>query len=156
MEGTAPGHVTSPVANVDFWMELLSLLEEPQAVFLWVEVPSHIELEGNDRADLLAEFGRLASPLYLTRRLVTAARTPLQSLWGLVVGDRGATPKTAVEPTPLMASDEFTPLVLKQLEPLNSHRELTPLFHLLDFLNPKDLDRRVIPHSPSWVPPTKH
>ena len=117
-----------PVINVDLWMELLHLLEDPKAEFVWVEVPSHVQLEGSDRADPLAALGRWASPLSLT--VNHPAQAPV-SPPRPIQGEGSATPKTAVEPTPLVASDEFTPLLLRPAEHSAQHNELTPgcLFH---------------------------
>ena len=53
-----------PVLNVDCWMDLLELLDALVATYEWIKVPSHVQLEGNERADTLAELGRKSSPLY--------------------------------------------------------------------------------------------
>ena len=42
-----------PVINLDLWVEILGLLETSAIVFLWVKVPSHVDIAGNDRADQL-------------------------------------------------------------------------------------------------------
>ena len=55
-----------PIINVDLWMEILALLESLVATYLWVKVPSHVDIARNDRANQSAEEGRLSSPLYLT------------------------------------------------------------------------------------------
>ena len=106
-----------PMINVDLWVELLGLPEEPRATCIGVKVPSHVDLEGNDKADHLAELGRRSSPLFLTvQHPMPAPRIPLQFPWGL--GGRGDSvePKTLAEPTPLMAFEEFTPLILRPSE----------------------------------------
>ena len=95
-----------PVINVDLWTELLSLLASSVATFVWVKVPSHVDIEGNERADWLAEEGRKSSTLYATvRRPVPQPHTPLQSPGTFPRSPMGsATPKTRVEPTPLLRS----------------------------------------------------
>ena len=40
-----------PVLNVDLWIELLELLDSASASYEWIKVPSHVQLEGNERAD---------------------------------------------------------------------------------------------------------
>ena len=51
------------MANVPLWEQLLSELGERGKEIIWVEVPSHVTVEGNNEADRLADLGRLASPL---------------------------------------------------------------------------------------------
>ena len=43
---------------------MLELLDASVASYEWIKVPSHMQLEGNERADALAELGRKSSPLY--------------------------------------------------------------------------------------------
>ena len=64
------GWVTTwgPVTNVDLWSTLMTLLDSTLVVSDWIKVPSHVAIQGNERADKLAEQGRLSSPLYLTIR----------------------------------------------------------------------------------------
>ena len=50
--------------NVDLWIEMLKLLDASVASYEWIKVPSHMQLEGNEQADALAELGRKSSPLY--------------------------------------------------------------------------------------------
>ena len=47
-----------PVLNVDLWIELLELLDVSVASYEWIKVPSHVQLEGSERADALATCGR--------------------------------------------------------------------------------------------------
>ena len=57
-----------PVSNVPLWKELL---QHPDSTFqdiLWVKGPSHVNVEGNEQADTLANNGRLSNPLYPTRK----------------------------------------------------------------------------------------
>ena len=53
-----------PVLNVDLWINLLELLDLASTNYEWIMVPSHVQVEGNERADTLAELGRKSSPLY--------------------------------------------------------------------------------------------
>ena len=53
-----------PVLNVELWVELLEMLDVARAAYEWIKVPRHVQLDGNERADTLAELGRKASPLY--------------------------------------------------------------------------------------------
>ena len=67
-----------PVLNVDLWIELLELLDNAIASYEWIKVPSHVQVEGNERADALAEPGRKSSPLYAKAgRKPQLLRTPV-------------------------------------------------------------------------------
>ena len=44
------------------------LIEQFKAHLAWIKVPSHMGLQGNERADFFAESGRKMSPLYRTAR----------------------------------------------------------------------------------------
>ena len=57
-----------PVSNVPLWKELLQHLDSTFQDILWVKVPSHVNVEGNEQADTLAHNGRLSNPLYPTRK----------------------------------------------------------------------------------------
>ena len=57
------GH-SGPVCNVDLWIRALDLVDKVSAIVKWVRVPSHTDIPGNERADVLAEEGRVSSPLY--------------------------------------------------------------------------------------------
>ena len=48
--------------NVDLWIELLELLDTSVASYERIKVPSHMQLEGNERADALVELGKKSSP----------------------------------------------------------------------------------------------
>ena len=63
----AAGWVTTPgpVTNVDLCIQFKTLLDTCCPVLGWINVPSHIDILGNDRADALAERGRKVSPLYM-------------------------------------------------------------------------------------------
>ena len=43
--------------------QLLFEFEQPGKEIIWVTVPSHVIVEGNNEADRLVEFGRLSSSL---------------------------------------------------------------------------------------------
>ena len=72
-----------PVLNVDVWIDLLELLDQALASSKWIKVPNH-EVEGNERADALAELGRKSSPLY-----AKAGRQPQVMLTPIVVSTTG-------------------------------------------------------------------
>ena len=57
-----------PVSNVQLRKELLQHLDSTFQDILWVKVPSHVNVEGNEQADTLANNGRLSNPLYLARK----------------------------------------------------------------------------------------
>ena len=57
-----------PVTNLDMWIRLMILIDQSKAHLAWIKVPSHTGLQGNERADFLAEAGRKMSPLYRTAR----------------------------------------------------------------------------------------
>ena len=57
-----------PVSNIPLWKELLQLLDSTFQDILWVKVPSHVNVEGNEQADTLANNGRLSNPLYPARK----------------------------------------------------------------------------------------
>ena len=52
-----------PVSHVDLWEEILSLLEICGNEVRWLQVPSHVGIKGNHKADELADVGRRKSPL---------------------------------------------------------------------------------------------
>ena len=60
---------SGPDCNVDLWMELLELVDTVSPTLRWLRVPSHTDIPGNERADTLAEEGRVSSPLYLVLSL---------------------------------------------------------------------------------------
>ena len=55
-----------PVATVDLLIRVLQLMDESSLTLRWIKVPGHtvVAIEGNRRANLLADKGRLSSPLY--------------------------------------------------------------------------------------------
>ena len=55
-----------PMANVDLWIRRLNLVDQSTLTLRWINTPSHtvVVIEGNVKADLLADKGRLSSPLY--------------------------------------------------------------------------------------------
>ena len=52
------------MCNVDLWIRALDLVDRVSATVKWLRVPSHTDIRGNERADVLAEEGRVRSPLY--------------------------------------------------------------------------------------------
>ena len=52
-----------PVSHVDLWEEVLSQLDVCGHEVHWIQVPSHIGIDGNHKADELADVGRRTSPL---------------------------------------------------------------------------------------------
>ena len=60
---------SGPVCNADLWIRALDLVDRVSATGQWLRVPitrvpSHTDIPGNERADVLAEEGRVSSPLY--------------------------------------------------------------------------------------------
>ena len=55
---------SGPVCNVDLWIRALDLVDRVSATVKWLRVPSHTDIPGNERAHVLAEEGRVSSPLY--------------------------------------------------------------------------------------------
>ena len=61
MAGTTVSTSQGPVPNVMVpWSLQTGLIK------MWIQVPSHAEVPGKERADVLAEMGRRAAPLYAT------------------------------------------------------------------------------------------
>ena len=52
------------VCYVDLWIRALDLVDRVSATVKWIRVPSHIDISCNERADVLAEEGKVSSPLY--------------------------------------------------------------------------------------------
>ena len=52
------------MCNVDLWIRALDLVDKVTATVKWIQVPSHTDILGNERADVLVEEGRVSSPLY--------------------------------------------------------------------------------------------
>ena len=100
MQWEAQGWVTTHplVINVDLWEEVLAILLTSNCEFKWVKVPSHVSVDGNEKADHLAEQGRNMSPLYLTVR--RAIQVPPPPPMRRLMGDESG-PGTWVEITPL-------------------------------------------------------
>ena len=56
---------SGPVSNTSLWEQLLEELDRPDRTIHWVKVPSHVNVEGNNEVDRLADEGRqlhLGSP----------------------------------------------------------------------------------------------
>ena len=68
-----------PVANVDLWIQLLSLIDSATMRLRLIKVPSHTVaiIAGNRHADHLAEVGRFSSPLY---QVLSVPERPVISL----------------------------------------------------------------------------
>ena len=52
-----------PVGHMDLWEAILHILEACGHVVHWLHIPSHIGINGNGRADQLADVGRRKSLL---------------------------------------------------------------------------------------------
>ena len=96
-----------PVLNVDLWIDLLELLDQALASYEWIKVPSHVQMEGNERADALAELGRKSSPLY-----ARAGKEPHVLLTPIVVSPIGVPdrPPSIGTGSALKFSVELTPV----------------------------------------------
>ena len=55
---------SGPVCNVDLWIKALDLVDQISATVKWIRVPSHTDIPGNERVDVLADEGGVSSPLY--------------------------------------------------------------------------------------------
>ena len=53
-----------PILQPELWEELLQLIADHQGILSWYKVPSHVQIEGNEGANDLAEWGRQQNPLY--------------------------------------------------------------------------------------------
>ena len=62
------GSAGTRVSNVTLWEELLVEPDKPGRPIVWVKIPSHVGIQGNTQAELPANAGRLASPLYPSRQ----------------------------------------------------------------------------------------
>ena len=69
---------------MDLWIDLLELLDQALASYEWIKVPSHVQMEGNERAVALAKLGRKSFPLY-----AKAGRQPQVLLTPIVVSPIG-------------------------------------------------------------------
>ena len=58
------GSTGTRVSNVALWEELLGELHKPGRTIQGVQIPSHVGVEGNAQADLLANVGKQANPLH--------------------------------------------------------------------------------------------
>ena len=58
----------------------MNLLDATTVTWEWLKVPSHVDIAGNERVDVLAANGRKSSPLYANvKHLWPLPRTPLVS-----------------------------------------------------------------------------
>ena len=66
VRGAAKAWVGScgPVSNVPIWEEVLLELDRNERELVWIKVPSHVTVEGNNEADRLASVGLHSHPLY--------------------------------------------------------------------------------------------
>ena len=96
-----------PLLNVDLWIDLLELLDQAFASYEWIKVLSHVQVEGNERADALAELGRKSSPLY-----ARVSRQPQVLLTPIAVSPTGAPdrPPSIGAGSALKFSVEMTPV----------------------------------------------
>ena len=120
---------------------MIKALHSSTCTFEWVQVPSHVAPKGIKKVDQLVGRGRKPSPLYLAvrflvRPLVTHPCLPPPCL-SLVcsTGLRGR-----MELTPLVPSDDITPILLRSLEGARDTQdktcELLPLVTWPDLEDP--------------------
>ena len=69
------------VSCVDLWQTLLPELSNPDREILWVKVPLHVDVPGNEEADRLSRVGRMSHPLFPTKatralQVITTPATP--------------------------------------------------------------------------------
>ena len=72
------------VSNIPIWELFLAELEREGRKILWIKVPSHVTITGNNEADRLTKIGLHAHPLYpfhqTPHKEATVASTPLPPL----------------------------------------------------------------------------
>ena len=69
------------MACVDLWQTLLQELYNLDKEILWVKVPSHVGVPGNEAADRLSKVGCMSHPLFPTKatpalQVITTPATP--------------------------------------------------------------------------------
>ena len=69
------------VACVDLWQTIVQELSNPDREILWVKVPPHVDVPGNEGADRLSKVGRMSHPLFPTKatpalQVITTPATP--------------------------------------------------------------------------------
>ena len=115
---------TGAVAHVDLWQAILQALQQSQATIKWHWVPSHAGIEGNERADFLADIGIELSPLF---RITDNSR---------VATPRAPIGATATPPRPsgggLRGSATFPPMVLDTTTPLSYLHATSPCHALCE------------------------
>ena len=55
--------MSGAVKHVGLWAQILKLVDQLGDAVKWLNVPLHIGIEGNGRADHLGDVGRRCSPL---------------------------------------------------------------------------------------------
>ena len=109
-----------PVTNVDMWIRLMIPIDQSKAHLAWIKVPSHTGLQGNERADFLAEEGRTKIPLYRTaRNPPPPPRTPLMTPPVHVRISPEDFIHTTVEVQPMCTADVGTPMMLRSQDGKN-------------------------------------
>jgi hypothetical protein len=69
--------LVGPVSQADLWTQLLAETGSQGTAVHWLHNPSHIGIEWNEKADLLADMGRRTSPLL--KGYVTMSRAIMDS-----------------------------------------------------------------------------
>ena len=54
-------------SNVPIWEEVLLELDRNERELVWIKVPSHMIVDGNNKADHLASVGHHSQPLLASR-----------------------------------------------------------------------------------------
>ena len=96
---------SAKVACVDLWPTLKQELSNPDREILWVKVPSHVDVPGNEEADRLSKVGRMSHPLF-----------PAKATPALQVITTPATPKVKKAKHEPLPEDPDTPLLPKLLD----------------------------------------
>ena len=95
-----------PVSNIPLWKELLQLLDSTFQDILWVKVPSHVNVEGNEQADTLANNGRLSNPLYPARKTPRVQAAGQRAKRARQVAARSPPPRGVSPPRPIVLNFE--------------------------------------------------
>ena len=95
-----------PVSNIPLWKELLQLLDSTFQDILWVKVPSHVNVEGNEQADTLANNGRLNNPLYPARKTPRVQAAGQRAKRARQVAARSPPPRGVSPPRPIVLNFE--------------------------------------------------
>ena len=123
---------SGPVCNVDLWIRALDLVDRVSATVKWIRVPSHTDIPGNERADVLAEEGRLSSPLYhvlsLPDRPVVCLKLPSNPTPG-----RAPAVSRSLELHDVITPSSYTPSLCTNIAQERNDNEMPGISRRLNF-----------------------